>query len=89
MKTEAQLRDELHSEGFSHSYVRQDRLNAHYSDHTHRTLTAHIILDGEMELTTGGVATLYRKGDRCDVAAGVVHSARMGPHGCRYLIGEK
>jgi len=89
MKSEAQLREELHAEGFSHTYVWQDRPNAHYSDHTHATLTAHIILEGEMELTTNGVTKVYRKGERCDFAAGAVHSARMGPLGCRYLIGEK
>lgn len=89
MKTEAQLHEELDAEGFSRTYVWQDRPGAHYSDHTHATLTAHIILDGEMELTTGGVTTTYRKGERCDVAAGAVHSAKMGPNGCRYLIGEK
>ena len=33
--------------------------------------------------------TLSHAGERCDVPAGAVHSARMGPQGCRYLIGEK
>ncbi|MGD0303279.1 MAG: hypothetical protein ABSC71_00460 [Candidatus Acidiferrales bacterium] len=89
MKSEAQLREELEAEGFSHTYVRQDRPNAHYSDHIHATVTAHIILDGEMELTTKGTTTVYKKGDRCDVPAGAAHSAKMGPHGCRYLIGER
>jgi hypothetical protein len=28
-------------------------------------------------------------GEHCDVPAGTVHAARMGSHGCRYLIGEK
>jgi len=52
--------------------------------------TAHIILDGEMILTCGGSTTTYRAGERPpDVPAGAVHSARMGPSGCRYLIGEK
>jgi hypothetical protein len=31
----------------------------------------------------------YGVGKRCDLPAGAVHSARMGPHGCRYLIGER
>jgi quercetin dioxygenase-like cupin family protein len=89
VKTENQFRDELISEGFSHTYVWQDRPNAFYSDHTHADLTAHIILDGEMELTMHGKSQTFRAGDRCDVPAGAVHSARMGPQGCRYLIGER
>jgi hypothetical protein len=40
-------------------------------------------------LTQGGETHTYDVGQRCDVPAGAVHSARMGPHGCRYLIGEK
>jgi quercetin dioxygenase-like cupin family protein len=89
MKSENELAAELRAEGFSHTFVWQDRPNAFYSDHTHATLTAHIILDGEMTLTTAGSTTTYRAGDRCVVPAGAVHSARMGPSGCRYLVGEK
>jgi len=84
-----ELRKQLESEGFSSTYVWQDGPNAHYPDHTHAGLTAHIILDGEMTLTMAGESRTYRVGERCDVPAGAVHSARMGPHGCRYLVGEK
>ena len=52
--------------------------------------TAHIILEGEMTLTCGGSTKTYTAGERPpDVPAGAVHSARIGPSGCRYLIGEK
>ncbi|MGO9640574.1 MAG: cupin domain-containing protein [Candidatus Acidiferrales bacterium] len=80
---------QLHEEGFTHTYVWQDGANVNYSDHTHPTESAHIILDGEMTLTSGGETRTYRVGERCDVPAGAVHSARMGPKGCRYLIGER
>lgn len=80
---------QLREEGFSHTYVWQDRPHAFYSDHTHATETAHIILEGEMTLAMDGQMRTFRVGERCDVPAGTVHSARMGPKGCRYLIGEK
>ena len=83
------LERQLHSEGFLHTYVWQDDANVFYPDHTHATETAHIILDGEMTLTHGGSTQTYVLGERCDVPSGAVHSARMGPRGCRYLIGEK
>ena len=83
------LEHQLRSEGFLHTYVWQDGPNAHFPDHAHAGETAHIILDGEMTLTQGGVTQTFSAGERCDVPAGSVHSARMGPHGCRYLIGEK
>jgi hypothetical protein len=43
-----------------------------------------------MTLTCGGVSRTYVAGERPpDVPAKAVHSARMGPRGCRYIIGEK
>ncbi len=85
----AALEVQLHCEGFSRTYIWEDRPNAYYPDHTHPTETAHIILEGEMTLSTAGETRTYHAGERCDVPAGAVHSARMGPRGCRYLIGEK
>jgi mannose-6-phosphate isomerase-like protein (cupin superfamily) len=86
---ENEILAQLQREGFSHTHVWEDGPNAHYLDHTHPTETAHIILSGEMTLTMGGVSKIYRAGDRCDVPANTVHSVVMGPHGCRYLIGER
>ena len=85
----AQLEKQLHSEGFRRTYVWEDAPNRSYGDHTHPVETAHIILEGEMTLTMDGRSTTYGAGERCDVLAGTVHAARMGPAGCRYLIGEK
>ena len=87
--SEKDYREQLESEGFSHTFVWQDGPNAFYPDHTHAGLTAHVILDGEMTLRMKGESRTYRQGDRCDVPAGTVHSARMGAQGCRYVVGEK
>ena len=86
---ERKLAKSLEAEGFSHTYVWQDSANVSYPEHTHATDTAHVILSGEMSLTTAAGTKAYRAGERCDVVAGAAHSARMGPQGCRYLIGEK
>ena len=86
---EQALAKKLRDEGFGNTYVWEDRPNAHYPDHTHVEETAHILLSGEMTLTMDGTTKTYRTGERCDVPAGTVHSARMGPNGCRYLIGER
>ena len=89
MDDAAKLAQELRTEGFGHAYVWEDGPNASYADHTHAVETAHIILEGEMTLIMGGRGTTYRAGERCDVPAGATHAARMGPAGCRYLVGEK
>jgi quercetin dioxygenase-like cupin family protein len=86
---EKQFARALENEGFGHTYVWQDGPNAYYPEHAHATVTAHIILSGEMTLRMDGQSHTYRAGERCDVPAGAVHSARMGPSGCRYLVGER
>ena len=86
---EAKLTSQLRREGFSHIYVWEDGPDTRYPDHTHRTETAHIILTGEMTLVMAGKCKTYRPGDRCDVPADAIHSAVMGPRGCRYLIGVR
>jgi mannose-6-phosphate isomerase-like protein (cupin superfamily) len=85
----AELESSLHEEGFTRTYVWRDDPETFYPDHTHDSLTAHVILEGQMILTMNGKSETHYSGDRCDVPAGVVHSALIGPHGCRYLIGEK
>jgi quercetin dioxygenase-like cupin family protein len=86
---ERDLVAELTREGFSHIFVWEDGPNTDYPEHTHRSETAHIVLSGEMIITTDGQSTTYRAGDRCDVPSGATHSAKMGPDGCRYLVGER
>ena len=86
---EKELAAGLNQQGFRHTYVWQDGPNAFYPEHSHSTETAHIILSGEMTLIQDGAARTYRSGERCDVPARATHSARMGPSGCRYLIGER
>jgi quercetin dioxygenase-like cupin family protein len=80
---EKKLARTLEQEGFRQTYVWQDAPNTSYPDHTHATETAHVILSGEMTLTMDGKSRTYRAGERCDVPAGAVHSARMGSSGCR------
>ena len=81
--------EDLRAEGFSHTYVWQDGPGAYYPEHTHPTVTAHIVLDGEVTVTSEGETRTYKAGERFDVPAETIHSAKMGPKGCRYLIGEK
>jgi mannose-6-phosphate isomerase-like protein (cupin superfamily) len=80
---------QLKREGFEHTYVWRDGPNAFYPEHRHDMETAHIVLDGEMTLTVNGESRTFSAGERCDVPAGVMHSARMGARGCRYLVGER
>jgi mannose-6-phosphate isomerase-like protein (cupin superfamily) len=60
------LREKLRSGGFDPTLLWQDRPNAFDPDHAHNTMTAHIILEGEMQLTMNGNSEIIRSGDRCD-----------------------
>jgi quercetin dioxygenase-like cupin family protein len=86
---EKELQEKLREEGFSYTYIWEDAPNAFYPDHTHPNVTAHIILEGEMTVTSEGKTETYKAGQRFDIPAETIHSARMGPRGCRYIIGEK
>jgi len=46
-------------------------------------------LGGEMSMTMNGETRTYYTGDRCDLPAGIMHTAKTGPQGCRYLIAER
>jgi len=86
---ERELAKQLESEGFGQTYAWEDGPNVYYPGHTHATETAHVIVQGEMTLTIDGKTRTYQAGERCDVPARALHPARMGPEGCRYLIGER
>ncbi len=86
---EKELENLLKDEGFSGIFAHTDRPDAYYPDHTHSGVTAHIVLEGEITMRGEGVTKTYKAGERFDVPAGSVHSARIGPSGCRYMIGGK
>jgi quercetin dioxygenase-like cupin family protein len=87
---EQEIMGKLREEGFSNSYVWEDWPNAIYPEHTHASETAHVVLKGELTLSMAGSETrTFREGERCDVPAGAVHSAKIGSRGCRYVIGER
>jgi mannose-6-phosphate isomerase-like protein (cupin superfamily) len=79
----------LREEGFSGIFIHRDRPNACYPDHTHQGITAHIVIEGRITVTSEGKTVTYLPGERFDVPAGAVHSAIIGPEGCLYVIGEK
>lgn len=66
--------------------------NSHYSPHSHRSLTTHLILKGELTITYPRDEAPEKKtfvvGERIDVEAGRVHEVWIGGEGCTYVIGE-
>ena len=86
---EHQYEVELRSEGFTQVYVWEDAPDSWYPDQSKPKASAYIVLEGEMTVTIDGKSRTCFPGQRCDVPKGVSHSTKMGPEGCRYVVGEK
>lgn len=86
---ENMIKERLRHEGFRNIFTHTDRPGAYYPEHTHKNITCHIVIDGEIEITSGGTTRTYRAGERFDLPAGEVHSAKVGQEGCTYILGEK
>jgi quercetin dioxygenase-like cupin family protein len=71
--TEEEWTKKLHAEGFKEVYVWQDGPGTFYPDHTHSETSAHIILKGEMTVTSEGRTRTYKPRERFDVPAHTVH----------------
>jgi quercetin dioxygenase-like cupin family protein len=87
--TEQEIKDGLTNEGFTVIYVWEDKANAEYPEHTHEKLTAHVIEHGEITLTDHNGSRTLKEGERFDIPAGTTHSAKCGPEGCKFVVGEK
>ena len=86
---EREWKKKLRQEGFGNIFVCRDHPNAYYPEHTHAGTTAHLVLEGEITITSEGTTSTFRTGERFDVPANAAHSAKIGPAGCRYMVGEK
>ncbi|EPE29418.1 RmlC-like cupin [Glarea lozoyensis ATCC 20868] len=91
-KSQRDYEKEVRSWGFSHVFTWSDSPQAHYSPHSHRGLTTHLILKGQLTITypkdKDSQKTTYGVGDRIDVDAGKIHEVWIGNEGCTYVIGE-
>ena len=86
--TEAALRRRLESEGFS-VFGWRDAAGATYSAHAHDHDESIWVVAGEMTFVAGGGELRLGPGDRLMLPGGTVHTARAGPEGATYLIGER
>ena len=83
---EARWEIELKKEGFSQVALHEDPPDFSYSDHSHPIDTAYVVLHGEMQVWVDGKEHVIRPDDRLDIKKHLVHSAKIGPEGCKFLI---
>ena len=66
-----------------------DPPNENFPDHEHADDELLVILEGEMLLTMESKEYVLKPGDELLVSAKVIHAAKMGSSGCKYIVGEK
>jgi len=86
---EKEVTQELLEEGFDSVYAWGDAPGSIHPEHEHPFLSAHIILEGQITIFIDGKEKVYKEGERFDIPARVMHRAKVGPRGCKYVIGEK
>jgi quercetin dioxygenase-like cupin family protein len=86
--SEAALRRRLEAEGFG-VFCWRDEAGATYTAHAHDHDESLWVVDGEITFGAAGGELRLGPGDRLMLPRGTVHTARAGPHGATYLIGER
>lgn len=79
----------LKQEGFAHVYEWTDKPNTEYSEHSHKGKVSFYITKGNILMNIDGIHTMVRTGDRMNVPVGVPHTAKVGPEGCTFVVGEE
>lgn len=83
-----ELKQKLTGEGFLHIYEWYDEPGTEYPAHAHAGEVAMYILDGGLTFWFGDEEVALSEGDRFNVPVGKEHTAKVGPQGCRFLVGE-
>jgi quercetin dioxygenase-like cupin family protein len=78
----------LKDEDFTHVYEWHDEPNTEYPAHVHRGDVSMYIVDGGLTICFGVDEIILNKGDRFDVPVGKEHTAKVGPNGCTFIVGE-
>jgi len=85
---ETALRAQLAREGFE-GFAWTDAPGADYSAHSHDHDESIWLVSGAIVFGADGREFPLGPGDRLMLPAGTVHTARVGPDGATYLIGER
>jgi quercetin dioxygenase-like cupin family protein len=85
---ESTLRGRLEREGFS-VFSWRDAPGANYAPHSHDHDESLWVVDGEITFGAGREELRLGPGDRLMLPRGTVHTAKAGPRGATYLIGER
>ena len=85
LRFEARLR----AEGYPEIRTNELPANRHNPEHSHPFDVLALVLEGDITLTVGGAARVYRAGDEFAMKAGCLHIEDAGVQGVKYLVGRR
>lgn len=71
----------------THEY--DDPADEEFPDHNHAGDEFLVVLRGSIAIKMGANDYLLHAGDEFYFPAKIIHSAKVGPAGCQYIVGEK
>ena len=79
----------LQSEGYVDVHEYEDDADEFLPDHNHPGDQLLIVVRGSIAITMDGETRTLNVGDEIFFPAKRMHSAKVGPEGCLYIVGEK
>ena len=79
----------LREEGCTEIFARGLPAGHATTDHSHAFNVRALVTAGEITLTCGGEATVYRAGDVFVMPAGQTHFETVGADGVAYVVGKR
>lgn len=86
-RTIEEWKTQLEKEQFGQLWVHEDPAGHLYEEHSHPVDTAYVVLKGSMVVWLTEIEHKVGEGERLDIAKHVSHRAKIGPEGCKFLIG--
>ncbi len=69
-------------------YEWTDEAGTEYKEHAHKGKVSFFVISGEV-VFSGGINKKVSALERCDVPPGIIHTAKVGPDGCTYIVGQE
>jgi quercetin dioxygenase-like cupin family protein len=79
----------LQEENCKNVYVWNAQPHEDDPTHSHPYDTALLVLEGEILIKMNNQIIKLEPEDRLEIPKGVVHSAKAGQEGCKYVVGKK
>lgn len=79
----------LQSKGLPFIYEWTDAAGVEYKEHQHKGKVSFFVMEGDLVMHFDGKEMHLKKGDIFDVPTGIKHTAKVGPNGCKFLVGEE